>query len=120
MSSSKKDKAAKMTTADVCADIKSFNRLISPSELSKHNTDDSVWVAIHGRVFDFTDFYMDHPGGFDVIEESAGKDGTKKFEDGDHRPSDLKELRKYCIGEFDAKKQSLAEKKKQEAMEQLE
>ena len=71
-----------------------------------------MWTAIHGRIFDLTDFYMEHPGGFDVIEEFGGKDSTEKFEEGDHRPSDLKELRKYCIGELEVKKLSLAEKKK--------
>ena len=57
---------------------------ITDIELSKHASEESLWVAIYGKVFDLTEFYMDHPGGWDVIEESAGLECSLKFEDGDH------------------------------------
>ena len=31
-----------------------------------------MWVAIHGKVFDLSNFYMEHPGGYDIIEEFGG------------------------------------------------
>ena len=30
---------------------------ISDSELSRHNNEYGMWVAIHGKVFDLTTFY---------------------------------------------------------------
>ena len=55
-------------SAKVLFDIKP-TRVITDKELMEHNSEDSLWVAIHGRVFDLTDFYMEHPGGYDIIEE---------------------------------------------------
>ena len=57
------------------AEIKPLQK-ISDSELAKHNNEHAMWVAVHGKVFDLTEFYMEHPGGFDIIEEWAGKDAT--------------------------------------------
>lgn len=70
-----------------------------------------MWVAVHGRVFNLTEFYMEHPGGFDIIEEHAGQDATAKYEEGDHRMESIRDLAKYYIGEYEGKKLSLHEKK---------
>ena len=84
---------------------------ISDAELRRHNDENGLWVAIHGKVFDLTNFYMEHPGGWDVIEEVAGKDGTQQYEIGDHRVPSVRDLKKYYIGEYEGKKLTLAEKK---------
>lgn len=41
-------------------------------EVAKHNKEDDLWVVWHGKVLDLTPFVHDHPGGFDVLMESAG------------------------------------------------
>ena len=74
-----------------------------------------MWVAVHGKVFDLTEFYMEHPGGFDIIEEWAGKDATQAFEQGDHAIESIRDLKKYYIGEHEGRKSSLAELKSKEA-----
>ena len=38
-------------------------RVISLEELQMHATQDDCWVAIDGKVYDFTDFLEDHPAG---------------------------------------------------------
>jgi len=53
---------------------------ISMDELSKHNTEDDLWVLIHGVVYDFTDFAHEHPAGFQSIFDLAGEDGTSAFD----------------------------------------
>jgi flavocytochrome c len=53
--------------------------VISLEELSKHNTEEDLWVAVHGVVYDFTDFAHEHPSGFESIFELAGTDGTGAF-----------------------------------------
>tara|TARA_B110001450_G_C17403334_1_gene392664 strand:+ start:137 stop:439 length:303 start_codon:yes stop_codon:yes gene_type:complete len=98
------------STAKALFDIKP-TKVITDKELMEHNSENSLWVAIHGRVFDLTDFYMEHPGGWDIIEEFAGKDGTIKYEEGEHNMTAIKELKNYYVGEYEGKKLTLQEKK---------
>ena len=53
---------------------------INLDELAKHNTEDDLWVALHGVVYDFTEFAHEHPAGFESIFELAGTDGTETFD----------------------------------------
>jgi len=53
---------------------------ISLSEVAKHNTEDDCWVAIHGKVYDLTDFAESHPPGAISIHKLAGIDGTEAFQ----------------------------------------
>lgn len=53
---------------------------ISLETLAEHNTEDDCWVAIHGKVYDLTDFAEEHPAGPESIFDLAGKDGTDAFE----------------------------------------
>jgi flavocytochrome c len=53
---------------------------ISLEDLAKHNTEEDLWVAIHGTVFDFTEFAHEHPAGFESIFDLAGTDGTEAFD----------------------------------------
>ncbi|EJK77498.1 hypothetical protein THAOC_00669 [Thalassiosira oceanica] len=53
--------------------------LLTMADVEKHNTDDDVWIAIHGKVYDLTDFAEEHPAGPESILELAGKDGTEEF-----------------------------------------
>lgn len=55
------------------------DRKVTGSELAQHNTDGDCWVAIHGKVYDLTDFASEHPAGPDSILDLAGKDGTDAF-----------------------------------------
>mmetsp|Transcript_19922 Transcript_19922/g.29803 ORF Transcript_19922/g.29803 Transcript_19922/m.29803 type:complete len:1135 (+) Transcript_19922:73-3477(+) len=53
---------------------------ISREELEKHSSPEDCWVAIHGQVYDLTDFVSDHPAGPEAITDLAGTDGTSAFE----------------------------------------
>jgi len=55
-------------------------RNISADELKEHSAEDDCWVAIHGLVYDLTDFVDEHPAGPDSITELAGQDGTEEFQ----------------------------------------
>jgi L-lactate dehydrogenase (cytochrome) len=50
------------------------------SELAQHSSRESCWVAIHGQVYDVTDFLNSHPGGVNSILRWAGKDATEEYE----------------------------------------
>lgn len=49
-------------------------------DVAKHNTEEDCWIAIHGKVYDLTDFAEEHPAGPESIIELAGQDGTEAFE----------------------------------------
>eukprot|EP00531_Pseudo-nitzschia_arenysensis_P017151 CAMPEP_0116122814 /NCGR_PEP_ID=MMETSP0329-20121206/4414_1 /TAXON_ID=697910 /ORGANISM="Pseudo-nitzschia arenysensis, Strain B593" /LENGTH=1127 /DNA_ID=CAMNT_0003616685 /DNA_START=306 /DNA_END=3689 /DNA_ORIENTATION=- len=53
---------------------------IDMDELAKHNTEEDLWVAIHGVVYDLTEFAHEHPAGFKSIFDLAGTDGTEAFD----------------------------------------
>ncbi|WFD29771.1 hypothetical protein MSPP1_000784 [Malassezia sp. CBS 17886] len=49
------------------------------AELKSHNTADSAWVAVHGGVYDVTEFLDEHPGGRKILLKNSGTDATSKF-----------------------------------------
>ncbi|KAK6058704.1 cytochrome b5 family protein [Cooperia oncophora] len=54
--------------------------------------------VLHDKVYDVSSFLSEHPGGFQVIAELAGKDATAAFEDIGHS-KDAKDMAKeYLIG----------------------
>jgi len=55
-------------------------RKIGKAELGLHNTEEDCWIAVYGKVYDFTDFVPEHPGGIESMVEVAGVDGTEVFE----------------------------------------
>jgi len=55
-------------------------RDIPMDELTKHNSESDCWVAIHGKVYDLTDFAESHPPGAESIYRLGGTDGTEAFQ----------------------------------------
>lgn len=72
---------------------------IPMSEVKKHNSKESCWVVLHGKVYDLTEFMADHPGGEDVVLKWSGKDATK-FWSAIHKEDWIKEYTKpeWCLG----------------------
>lgn len=60
------------------------------AEVAKHNTPESCWVILYGKVYDVTDFLASHPGGSKIILKLAGKDATAEY-DPIHPPGTLEE-----------------------------
>eukprot|EP00244_Chara_vulgaris_P000107 TRINITY_DN10148_c0_g1_i1.p1 TRINITY_DN10148_c0_g1~~TRINITY_DN10148_c0_g1_i1.p1 ORF type:complete len:160 (-),score=25.73 TRINITY_DN10148_c0_g1_i1:523-1002(-) len=70
------------------------------AELKNHDTRESCWLTIHGKVYDVTKFLEEHPGGDEVLLASTGTDATKDFEDVGHSESAREMLADYYIGEL--------------------
>ncbi|KAL9537246.1 hypothetical protein MBANPS3_011949 [Mucor bainieri] len=97
-----------MTTATETSTIYSLD------DVSKHNTKDDLWMTIHNKVYNITEFVLEHPGGEEVLLDEAadgtwhtlGKDATEAFEDIGHSDEARKILEKYLIGTLDEASQN--------------
>ncbi|KAL5277491.1 CYB5A family protein [Megaselia abdita] len=73
---------------------------ISILEVKKHNTPEDLWMVIHDKVYDLTKFRSEHPGGDDVLDEYAGKEASKAFDDVGHSSDAVEMMAQYCVGEL--------------------
>lgn len=78
------------------------------SELAKHTghrPDSRMWIAVHGSVYDITDFCPMHPGGTSIIKSNAGVDCSQSFDNLAHtnNPEVASLLTKYFIGQLTPK-----------------
>ncbi|KAJ5135402.1 uncharacterized protein N7515_004680 [Penicillium bovifimosum] len=71
---------------------------ITLEQLATHNTPESLWIAVHGHVYDLTTFSSDHPGGIEALESCAGADGTESYEYAGHSESNMAKLQQYRVG----------------------
>ena len=65
---------------DASTRIEEKDRTVTRQELEEHNNDGDCWVAIHGVVYDLTEFAEEHPAGPESIRLLAGLDGTEAFQ----------------------------------------
>lgn len=55
-------------------------KLFSEEEIATHNTKDSCFSTINGKVYDLTEWIYKHPGGASKILSICGKDGSSAFD----------------------------------------
>ncbi|KAL3442881.1 cytochrome b5-like heme/steroid binding domain-containing protein [Aspergillus insuetus] len=77
-----------------------LGKSITLEQLADHNTLQSLWVAVHGAVYDLTAFSSDHPGGIDALESCAGMDGTETYEYAGHSEENTLRMQQYCVGKL--------------------
>lgn len=46
--------------------------MLDGAEIAKHNSPDSCWLVIHGKVYDVTKFLDKHPGGRSILLKQGG------------------------------------------------
>merc|ERR1739848_649719 len=71
---------------------------ILPSEVATHNRKSSCWVIIHNKVYDITEFLVQHPGGEEVLLDVGGQEASEAFEDVGHSNDARDMLADYEIG----------------------
>lgn len=79
------------------------SKLISMKEVEEHNSvggQKSIWMVIHDKVYDVTNFLDEHPGGEEILIEHAGQDATEPFEDVGHSSDSREMMAEYLIGEL--------------------
>jgi sulfite reductase alpha subunit-like flavoprotein/cytochrome b involved in lipid metabolism len=70
-----------------------------------HRPESRLWIGVHGKVYDVTDFGAMHPGGMNIIKSNAGVDCSRSFDLLAHtnNPEVSSLLTKYYIGEMTPK-----------------
>lgn len=70
-----------------------------------HMPESRVWIGVHGKVYDVTDFCSMHPGGTNIIKSNGGVDCSKSFDLLAHtnNPEVSSLLTKYYLGELTPK-----------------
>ncbi|BGP16578.1 hypothetical protein JCM10213v2_004580 [Rhodosporidiobolus nylandii] len=63
---------------------------LTGAEVAKHAAKDDLWMIIHGKVYDLTEFAPSHPGGMRILLKYAGKDATAEY-DPIHPPGTIEE-----------------------------
>ncbi|XP_023941553.1 uncharacterized protein LOC112048299 [Bicyclus anynana] len=76
------------------------NRVITLAEVSLHDTRDDCWAVIYDRVYDFTTFLDEHPGGDEIMLEYAGRDASTAFRSSGHSSMATKALDRFLVGEL--------------------
>jgi len=74
---------------------------VDAEELSRHATEEDLWIVIDGYVYDITSFVAQHPGGVQTLVKYAGKDGSKAFHALPHSVAASKILKAYQLGKFE-------------------
>lgn len=69
---------SKMTNSSPDVSKRSL-RTFSMAEVSQHNTPQSCWLAVRGKVYDVTSFVQKHPGGVSAILKHGGEEATEHF-----------------------------------------
>eukprot|EP00754_Rhynchopus_humris_P022159 Rhum_TRINITY_DN14773_c9_g1::Rhum_TRINITY_DN14773_c9_g1_i5::g.117293::m.117293 len=74
--------------------------LISREEVRQHATDDP-WIILEGKIYEVGIWTENHPGGSDVIMETAGLDATERFYSVQHSATAMRILRDFYVGDLE-------------------
>jgi cytochrome b involved in lipid metabolism len=81
-------------------DCSTVANCVTATELGTHNTADDCWIALHGNVYDLTEYARRHPGGASVVTQLAGTDGTNEYSRF-HSKGLLADVRNTLIGPYE-------------------
>ncbi|GAB6021065.1 hypothetical protein CHUAL_003699 [Chamberlinius hualienensis] len=73
-------------------------REYSLEEVSWHWEAHDCWIVMYDKVYDVTDFLKEHPGGYEVLLEHAGRDATVAFRGSNHSKAAVNSMEQYLIG----------------------
>lgn len=72
-------------------------------QVSWHDRIDDCWIVLHDKVYNVTKMVQNHPGGFDVMMEQAGRDATLAFRSVGHSIDAIEQAEEFLVGILPAK-----------------
>ncbi|KAL8905033.1 MAG: hypothetical protein Q9207_002889 [Kuettlingeria erythrocarpa] len=70
------------------------------SDVASHNSKKDLYLVIHDKVYNATNFVDEHPGGEEVLLDVGGQDATEAFEDVGHSDEAREILNGMVAGEL--------------------
>ncbi|KIX94353.1 uncharacterized protein Z520_10063 [Fonsecaea multimorphosa CBS 102226] len=70
------------------------------SEVDAHSSNKDLYLIVHGKVHNVTDFIDQHPGGREKLLETGGSDVTELFENAAHSEDARSLLSEMYIGDL--------------------
>jgi len=61
-------------------DDDSVPMMLTMEEIGEKKKEGKLWIIVHNRVYDVTEYQHQHPGGILALQHLAGKDATDYFE----------------------------------------
>lgn len=80
------------------SDTGTSSTVYSAQEIRNHSLPDDLWMTIHGKVYDVTNFATEHPGGVEVLLDCGGVDASEAFDDVAHSDLAHEMLAPYLVG----------------------
>jgi cytochrome-b5 reductase len=76
------------------------DRQISMEELQSHRASGDLWLLIEGKVYDVSVYMEEHPGGANLLLDSAtdNNDSSEDYENAEHSRKAKKKLEEFWIG----------------------
>jgi cytochrome b involved in lipid metabolism len=82
-----------------------MSKKYTAEEVAKHNVLDgpnkSTWVIYEGKVYDISNFVSEHPGGTEVLADTAGTDITRSFTEIGHSDHARGLMTPMLVGELE-------------------
>ncbi|KAI1335034.1 cytochrome B5 [Xylariaceae sp. FL0016] len=78
----------------------SETREFAAKEVATHHSTEDAWMVIHGQVYDVTKYLNDHPGGADILIETAGTDASEAFDNASHSEDAFEIMAEYKVGKL--------------------
>mmetsp|Transcript_28120 Transcript_28120/g.65335 ORF Transcript_28120/g.65335 Transcript_28120/m.65335 type:complete len:1268 (+) Transcript_28120:118-3921(+) len=76
-------------------------QVFRPEEVARHNTSDSLWIAVDDQVYDVTDYAAQHPGGAAVLRQMGGREATAAFQAAHKTSKPRTAMKSLLIGSID-------------------
>ncbi|XP_057378084.1 uncharacterized protein LOC130700089 [Daphnia carinata] len=75
----------------------------SLEQVSWHDQEDDCWIVLNDKVYNVTKLIHNHPGGFEVMMEQAGRDATLAFRSVGHSIDTIEQVDEFLVGVLPAK-----------------
>ncbi|CAF9907421.1 MAG: hypothetical protein HETSPECPRED_007124 [Heterodermia speciosa] len=70
------------------------------SDVAEHSSKKDLYLVVHDKVYNATEFVDEHPGGEEVLMDVGGQDATEAFEDVGHSDEAREILDKLLVGDL--------------------
>jgi len=77
-------------------------KVVTLAELQENSKREKLYILLHGKVYNVTNFIDEHPGGDEVVLAEGGKDATEAFEDVGHSDEARALLADMLVGDFES------------------